>query len=58
MEEKFLLGREQKILEIPQATWKQSLAQTPPRLRNAFGRQKLNEDQRMAALGLSVIDRM
>jgi hypothetical protein len=27
MEEKILLGREQKILEIPQATWKQHLMQ-------------------------------
>lgn len=27
MEEKILLGRDQKILEIPQATWKQHLTQ-------------------------------
>lgn len=29
MEEKILLGRDQKILEIPQATWKQHLTQIP-----------------------------
>ena len=29
MEEKILLGRDQKILEIPQTTWKQHLAQIP-----------------------------
>ena len=29
MEEKILLGREQEILEIPQATWKQHLMQIP-----------------------------
>jgi len=29
MEEKILLGREQKMLEIPQATWKQQLTQIP-----------------------------
>jgi len=29
MEEKILLGRDREILEIPQATWKQELAQIP-----------------------------
>jgi hypothetical protein len=29
MEEKILLGRDQKILEVPQATWKQGLAHIP-----------------------------
>jgi len=29
MEEKILLGRDQEILEIPQATWKQDLAHIP-----------------------------
>ena len=29
MEDKILLGRAEKILEIPQATWKQHLAQIP-----------------------------
>ena len=29
MEAKILLGREQKILEVPQATWQQHLAQIP-----------------------------
>jgi hydroxymethylpyrimidine pyrophosphatase-like HAD family hydrolase len=29
MEEKILLGRGQKIIEIPQATWKQHLTQIP-----------------------------
>lgn len=29
MEDKILLGRGQKILEIPQATWKQHLTQIP-----------------------------
>ena len=29
MEEKILLGRDREILEIPQATWKQDLAQIP-----------------------------
>jgi hypothetical protein len=29
MEEKILLGRDQEILEIPQGTWKQHLAQIP-----------------------------
>jgi hypothetical protein len=29
MEEKILLGRDQEILEIPQATWKQGLAHIP-----------------------------
>jgi|WetSurMetagenome_2_1015567.scaffolds.fasta_scaffold1451972_1 hypothetical protein len=29
MEEKILLGRDQKMLEVPQATWKQHLAQIP-----------------------------
>ena len=29
MEEKILLGRDQKILEVPQATWKQHLTQIP-----------------------------
>ena len=29
MEPKILLGREQKILEVPQATWQQHLAQIP-----------------------------
>jgi hypothetical protein len=29
MEEKILLGRDQKILEIPQAIWKQHLTQIP-----------------------------
>ncbi|MCK4788305.1 MAG: hypothetical protein KAV87_31475 [Desulfobacteraceae bacterium] len=29
MEEKILLGKEQEILEIPQATWKQHLTQIP-----------------------------
>jgi hypothetical protein len=29
MEEKILLGRDQLILEIPQATWKQHLTQVP-----------------------------
>jgi hypothetical protein len=37
MEEKVLLGRDQHILDIPQATWKQHLAQVPqhsqPRLK-------------------------
>ncbi len=29
MEEKILIGRDQEILEIPQATWKQGLAHIP-----------------------------
>jgi hypothetical protein len=29
MEEKILLGRDQKILEVPQAAWKQHLTQIP-----------------------------
>jgi hypothetical protein len=29
MEEKILLGRDQKMLAVPQATWKQHLAQIP-----------------------------
>lgn len=29
MEEKILIGRDREILEIPQATWKQELAQIP-----------------------------
>ena len=29
MEEKILLGRDQKMLEVPQATWKQHLTQIP-----------------------------
>lgn len=29
MEEKIILGRDREILEIPQATWKQELAQIP-----------------------------
>ncbi len=29
MDEKILLGRGQKMVEFPQATWKQHLAQTP-----------------------------
>ena len=29
MEERILLGRSQQILEIPQATWKEHLTQTP-----------------------------
>jgi len=29
MKEKILLGRDREILEIPQATWKQELAQIP-----------------------------
>lgn len=29
MEEKILLGRDKKILEIPQATWKEHLTQIP-----------------------------
>ena len=29
MEEKILLGRDREILEIPQATWKQALAEIP-----------------------------
>jgi hypothetical protein len=31
MEEKILLGRDREILEIPQASWKQELAQIPQR---------------------------
>src|SRR5512135_621273 len=34
MEEKVLLGRGREILEIPQATWKQDLAQTPEHSRS------------------------
>jgi hypothetical protein len=29
MDEKILLGRDQKMVEVPQATWKQHLAQIP-----------------------------
>lgn len=34
MEEKVLLGRGREILEIPQATWKQQLAQIPEHSRS------------------------
>ena len=29
MEGKILVGQDQKIIEVPQATWKQGLAQIP-----------------------------
>jgi hypothetical protein len=37
MEQKILLGREQEIVEIPEATWKQHLTQVPP-----LGQSRLN----------------
>jgi hypothetical protein len=34
MEEKILLGRDQKIIEVPEAAWKQELTQVPQHMRS------------------------